>query len=120
MAENLKSYTGGCHCGKVRFTVDADIGRVIACNCSICSKKGHLLAFVGAEQFRLESGEDSLTDYQFNKKNVHHLFCKVCGIQSFTRGIGPGGKPMCSINVRCLDGVDIGALTVVPYDGKSH
>ena len=65
------------------------------------------------------SGDDQLTDYQFNTHNVHHLFCKTCGIQSFTRGAGRDGKPMVSINVRCLDDLDLGTLEVTPYDGKS-
>ena len=67
-------YTGGCHCGKVRFEVDMDLKEVISCNCSMCAKRGSLLAFVPEENFTLLSGEDALTDYQFNKKVIHHLF----------------------------------------------
>lgn len=112
-------YEGGCHCGKVRYAVTTDLQPVISCNCSICAKKGHLLTFASADQFELIAGEDQLTDYQFNRNIVHHLFCKVCGVQSFTRGAGRDGKPMVSINVRCLDGVDPAALAVTAYDGKS-
>lgn len=115
----MKKYSGGCHCGKVRFDVSMEMGRVISCNCSICSKKGGLLAFVGADQFSLLSGENDLSDYQFNKKIIHHLFCKHCGVSSFGRGTGPGGQKMCAINVRCLDGVDVALLNVTPFDGKS-
>ena len=118
MAER-KTYTGGCHCGKVRYEATTDLGKIIACNCSICSKKGHILTFVPAEQFRLLSGEGELTDYQFNKKNIHHLFCPVCGISSFGRGTGRDGKSMASINVRCLEGVEIDKLKVTPFDGRS-
>jgi hypothetical protein len=71
------------------------------------------------EQFRLLSGKDALTDYQFNKMNVHHLFCSTCGIRSFGHGTGPDGKPMYAINVRCLDGVDPASLSVTQVDGKS-
>lgn len=115
-----KTYTGGCHCGAVRYHVTADLDQVINCNCSNCSKVGYLLTFVSADQFVLESGEESLTDYLFNKKIIHHLFCKVCGIHSFGRGVGPDGSEMTAINVRCLDGVDVNTLTVHPYDGKSR
>jgi hypothetical protein len=115
-----KTYTGGCHCGRVRYETTTDLGQLIACNCSICSKKAHVLTFVAAERFRLLSGEGDLTDYQFNKKNVHHLFCRVCGIQSFTHGTSKDGKTMYSINVRCLDGVDLSGLTVTHVDGKSR
>lgn len=118
MAES-KRYQGGCHCGNVRYSVATDLKPVISCNCSICSKKGHLLTFASADQFELIAGEDQLTDYQFNRNIVHHLFCKVCGVQSFTRGTGADGRPMVSINVRCLDGVDPAALAIIPYDGRS-
>jgi hypothetical protein len=118
MTEPTK-HTGGCHCGKVRFEVTADLARVIQCNCSICSKRGYLLTFVPAAEFSLLAGEDALTDYQFNKKIVHHLFCATCGVASFGRGAGPGGAAMVAVNVRCLDGVDPGALTLTPFDGKS-
>jgi hypothetical protein len=114
-----RTYTGGCHCGKVRFEVTTDLGRVMACNCSICAKAGWLLAFAPAEQFTLRSGEDVLTDYQFGKKRIHHLFCRQCGIRSFSRGLTPDGRETSAVNVRCLDGVDVEALTIVPFDGKS-
>jgi hypothetical protein len=115
-----KTYTGGCHCGKVRFEVTADMNRAISCNCSICSKKGYLLNFVPADAFKLSSGDDGLTDYQFNKKKIHHLFCSTCGIQSFARGTGPDGQKTYAVNVRCLDDMDLSKLTVTEFDGKSR
>jgi hypothetical protein len=113
-----KTYTGGCHCGEVRYETTTDLATVMSCNCSICTKRGALWTFVKAEQFALRSGEDSLTDYQFNKKVIHHLFCSVCGIESFARGQAPDGSDTVAINVRCLDGIDIAALTPMPFDGK--
>jgi hypothetical protein len=113
-------YTGSCHCGAVRYTVEADLSQpVVACNCSMCGRSGTMLAFVPIDKFTLEQGSDALTDYQFNQQRIHHLFCNVCGIKSFARGTGPGGKEMAAINVRCLDGVDPGALTVKQFDGRS-
>jgi len=116
----MTKYTGGCHCGNVRYEIDADLSSgVMSCNCSICSKRGYLLAFVAPEQFKLVAGEEALSDYQFNTKAIHHLFCKNCGVGSFCRGAGPDGKIMCGINVRCLDeGVDVSALPVKQVDGK--
>ena len=118
MAE-MRKHSGSCHCGTVRCEVEADIDEAIACNCSICEKRGALLTFVGLPQFKLLSGEDALTDYQFNKKVVHHLFCSKCGVAPFARGVGPGGAEMIAVNVRCLDDVDIEALKIKPFDGKS-
>lgn len=113
-------HTGGCHCGAVRYSVEIDLTKpVIACNCSICQSTGTLLSFVPAESFKLETGEDSLTDYQFNKKVIHHLFCKVCGVRSFARGKGPKG-PTVAVNTRCLDGVNLEALQVTHFDGRSR
>jgi hypothetical protein len=115
-----KTYTGGCHCGAVRYEVTSDLGSVITCNCSICMKRGSLLTFVPVAQFRLLSGQNNLTDYQFASRTIHHLFCKTCGIGSYAMGAMPDGTKMAAINVRCLDGVDIDALKPTPFDGKSR
>jgi hypothetical protein len=117
----LETYSGGCHCGKVRYEVKLDLTNpVLACNCSICGRTGTLLSFVPASQFTLKSGEEVLTDYQFNTKSIHHLFCQVCGIRSFGRGTNPDGTQMVAVNTRCLDGVEPSELQVMQYDGKSR
>lgn len=115
-----KTWQGGCHCGAVRYEVTMKLAGAITCNCSICSKTGTMLNFVPEEQFKLLSGEDSLTDYQFNRNIIHHLFCKRCGVRSFARGKGPDGKGTAAINVRCLDGVDLDAVPTKHFDGKSR
>jgi len=115
-----RTYSGSCQCGKVRYEVSADIGEVMSCNCSRCAKLGWLLAFVPATDFKLISGDDSTTEFQFNKHVIHHLFCSTCGIQSFAQGIGPGGAEMVALNVRCLDGIDLDSLTVKKVDGRSR
>jgi hypothetical protein len=110
---------GGCHCGAVRYRVEVDLSKpVLQCNCSICSRTGALLTFVPASAFTLEKGESSLTDYQFSKKVIHHVFCTVCGVRSFARGVGPNG-PMVAINTRCLDDVEATTFSVRHFDGKS-
>lgn len=113
-----KTYTGGCHCGKVRYEVEAAIDKVMACNCSMCGRTGALLTFVPEEKFKLLSGDGATTDYQFNKHVVHHVFCSTCGIRSFAYGTGPGGKAMRAVNVRCLDDVDPLSFPVNFVDGK--
>jgi hypothetical protein len=114
----MKTYQGGCHCGAVRYEVETDLGLVAECNCSHCYAKGFQLTFVPAEQFRLLSGGDKLTEYRFNKRQIAHLFCKVCGVESFARGKRPDGVDTTAINVRCLEGVDPAALTLKKVDGK--
>jgi hypothetical protein len=81
--------------------------------------KGFVLAFVPATNFKLLSGEDMLTEYRFNKKKIAHLFCKVCGVQSFGRGMDQKGNATVMLNVRCLDGVDLSTLHSGTFDGKN-
>ena len=119
MAES-KTYRGSCHCGNVKYEVQTDLATVLACNCSICSRAGYLLAFVPAEQFKLLSGQDAQSDYQFNTKNIHHLFCTTCGVRSFGHGTGPDGSAMYAINVRTLDAVDLDALNIQKVNGKDR
>jgi hypothetical protein len=117
---NAKTYTGRCHCGKVVYEVTLDLGKVTACNCSMCGKKGTLLTFAPAEAFKLLSGEDALTSYQFNKKVINHNFCATCGVTSFAQGRRPSdGAQLVAINARCLDGVDLATLEVKHFDGRS-
>lgn len=114
-----QTYSGGCQCGAVKYDVSMELGDVIACNCSRCGRLGSLLAFAPAADFTLKSGEGAMTEFRFNKHLIHHLFCKTCGIQSFSRGKGQDGTEMVAINVRCLDGVDPASLNVVHYDGRN-
>lgn len=113
-----KKYQGGCHCGAVAYEVEADLSQSITCNCSICGRSGTILSFVPAASFALQKGEESLTDYTFNKHQIHHLFCKVCGVRSFARGSMPDGTPMVAVNARCLEGIDPFTLTPTQVDGK--
>jgi hypothetical protein len=107
---------GGCHCGLVRFRVTADLDRVTECNCSMCGKKGFLHLIVPPEKFELLSGEGDLSTYTFNTGVAKHTFCKVCGIHPF---YVPRSDPdKIDVNVRCLDGVDVGRLTVKKFDGR--
>jgi len=114
-----KTYQGGCHCGKVNYAVATDLAKTIACNCSICTKRGIIWTFVTPPQFTLQAGADAQADYQFHKKFIHHLFCRSCGVESFARGRTPDGAEMVAINVRCLEGVDFGKLKPMPVDGRS-
>lgn len=110
-------HAGGCHCGRVRFEVmaPADL-EVSECNCSICSKSGYLHLTVPKSRFRLLSGQDQLTTYQFNTGTARHLFCSVCGVKSF---YVPRSHPEgFSVNVRCLDPGTVRSLQVTPVDGR--
>jgi hypothetical protein len=113
----VKNYEGGCHCGRVRFRVIADLSSVSECNCSVCAKKGFLHLIVSTEHFKLLSGADALTTYQFNTGTAKHTFCRDCGIHSF---YVPRSDPeKIDVNVRCLDDVDLTAIDIHPFDGRN-
>jgi hypothetical protein len=111
------THRGGCHCGRVRFEVDAPAQlRVIDCNCSMCNKSGYLHLIVPKERFRLLSGSDALTTYEFNTRTAKHLFCSVCGVKSFyVPRSHPDGY---SVNARCLDEGTAEDMAIVRSDGK--
>lgn len=115
-----KTYAGSCHCGAVKFEVRTDLGKVMQCNCSMCARAGYLLTFVPAAQFKLLSGEGATTDYLFNKKHIHHVFCTTCGVRSFAHSQAPDGSDMRAVNVRCLEGVEPETLTLTKFDGRSR
>ena len=116
-SDAMITHTGGCHCGRVRFEVTAPTRlKVSDCNCSICSKSGYLHLIVPKSRFRILSGEDWLTTYEFNTRTAKHLFCSVCGIKSFyvPRSFPEGY----SVNARCLDEGTVEEVTVTETDGK--
>ena len=112
-------YHGSCQCGAVRFEVDVDLEHTVTCNCSRCQRLGSVLAFTPETNFKLESGNDVLSEYLFNKHTIHHLFCKICGIESFARAKGKDGMPMIAVNANCLEGVEPRKLPSRHVDGRS-
>ena len=109
-------FEGGCHCGKVRFKVQIDTPEALACNCSICAKKGFINLIVESEHFLLLQGEEHLSTYRFNTQTAEHRFCKTCGIHPFSRPRSHPGSY--DVNARCLD-AGFAFLTVAPFDGQN-
>lgn len=110
-------YQGGCHCGRVRFEVDApERLEVEDCNCSICAKSGFLHLIVPASRFRLIAGEDDLETYTFNTGVARHRFCRHCGIKSFY--IPRSNPDGIDVNARCLDTVPFD-MRIVSFDGQN-
>ena len=111
-----RAMEGGCHCGRVRFRVTADLDGVTVCNCSICTKKGILHLIVPPERFELLSGRDDLATYTFNTGVARHTFCRHCGMHPF---YVPRSDPdKIDVNARCLDDVDLSAITLKHFDGR--
>ncbi len=113
----MTTHKGGCHCGRVRFEVDAPA--VIAateCNCSICQMSGYLHLIVAADDFRLLTGADDLETYTFNTGVAKHRFCRHCGIKSFY--IPRSHPDGVSVNIKCLDPATIERVDVTTFDGR--
>jgi len=115
----LVTHRGGCHCGRVRFEVEAP-ARIdaIECNCSICRMSGFLHLIVPASRFRLLQGADVLIEYTFNTGVARHRFCCVCGIKSF---YVPRSHPDgIDVNVHCLEPATIEAISISPFDDANR
>jgi hypothetical protein len=113
----MARYTGGCHCGRVRFAVDADLADATECNCSVCTKKGFVHVIVPRAQFVLEAGEGEISTYRFGTGVAQHHFCRTCGIASY---YVPRSHPdAIDVNARCLDGVDVSQLRPRLFDGRN-
>lgn len=111
-------HTGGCHCGAVRFKLSAPAEVVVNdCNCSVCYKKQNRHFIIPQTKFTLLQGEDYLTTYRFNTGVAKHMFCKVCGVQSFY-------QPRCTpdgygIAPHCVDPGTITDIKIEAFDGQN-
>lgn len=113
----MPTYQGSCHCGKVAFEFDGTIDNGLECNCSVCHRKGAIWYAIDDEHFRIMTGQADLTTYQFGTRMAKHYFCRCCGVSTFSN---PRIAPeRWVVNLRCVDGVDLVALKVHPFDGRN-
>ena len=112
-------HRGDCHCGHVRFEMDAPaIIDALDCNCSICRMTGFLHLIVPAAYSRLLAGEDALVKYRFNTGTARHLFCRHCGVKAF---YVPRSQPNgFSVNVRCIDAGAIEDIAISEFDDNDR
>jgi hypothetical protein len=109
------TYTGSCHCGAVRFEAAIDLAAETSrCNCSSCRKTRFWKAIVMPDSFRLLRGEESLAEYQFGSRSIHHRFCRNCGIKPFGQGHLPDLGAFYAVNLACLDDASDAALAAAP------
>jgi len=109
---------GSCHCGRIAFEIDGEIGTVLDCNCSMCLRRGGLLWFLTPDKFRLKTPRENLSTYTFNKHIIQHHFCNHCGISPFGEGKSPKGEAMVAVNARCVEGFDPQSAKIQHYDGR--
>lgn len=101
-------YRGSCHCGKLAFEVEGEIQGAMACNCSMCIRKGSLMWFVPRDRLQVFTPEADIGTYTFNKHVIKHRFCRVCQ-----------GNLMAAINIRCIKGIDPESVPLKHFDGRS-
>lgn len=114
-------HKGQCHCGSVKFTVRLEKGLIDPrhCNCSMCKRRGAVVASVELKDLVIDQGEDVLSLYQFNTHTAKHYFCSKCGI--YTHHQRRSDPKLYSFNIACLEGVDPFVLKHVPVlDGEDH
>ena len=112
-------YRGSCHCGNVAFEVEGTIDSALACNCSMCQRKGSLLWFVPRDTMKLLTPQSSASSYTFNKHVIKHRFCPNCGIHPFGEGVDPKGNAIAAINVRCLEGIELEKVPTKQFNGRA-
>ncbi len=112
-------YRGSCHCGNVAFEVEGEIASALACNCSMCQRKGSLLWFVPRAELHLLTPDENASTYTFNKHKIKHRFCAKCGIHPYGEALDPKGNHVAAINIRCLEDIDLAGIPVTHYDGRA-
>ena len=123
----MTTYNGSCHCGAVRFKVDAQIDHARECDCSVCSKRGILTFRVGSGALQMLTPIDELATYRWGTKTATDYFCQRCGILPFRKPSLPtqdeqkrGVQPFegWAINLRCIDGLDLTPLPRIKIRGS--
>jgi len=120
--KGVKRYTGGCHCGAVRFAVELDLAEGAArCNCSVCMKTAVTGRIVKPSAFTLLSDEAGLGVYEWGASISKRFFCPRCGVHCFGRGyLEEVGGDYASVNVNCFDDVDPWQLSIIYWDGRHN
>jgi hypothetical protein len=112
-------YKASCHCGKVAFEFEGEVKEALACNCSMCQRKGSLLAFMPRSALKLLTPEDAASTYTFNKHRIRHRFCANCGTAPYAEATDPKGQPTAAVNIRCVEGIDLASIQVTHFDGRA-
>ncbi|THT99001.1 GFA family protein [Lampropedia puyangensis] len=114
-------HRASCHCGSVVLELSLPDGVVNPrrCDCSLCRRRGAIVASVPLDGIRILKGQEYLKLYQFNTFTAKHYFCSHCGI--YTHHQRRSTPHEYGYNVACLEGVNPLTLEHVPtYDGVHH
>jgi hypothetical protein len=114
----MNEYLASCHCGSIKFSLQADIDELVVCDCSLCAKRTAVMVTVQRDMLKVMSGEDALSLYQWNTGKARHYFCSTCGIYTFHQR--RTDENVFSVNVSCIQGIDPTKIPVRHVDGKSR
>ena len=117
-----RTYTGGCHCGAIRFEVSLDPSQPAGrCNCSVCTKISPTSRIVKPGAFKLLQGEEHCSVYEWGFKVSRRFFCKHCGVHCFAFGhLAELGGDYVGINLNCIDDFDRGTIAISYWDGRHN
>ncbi len=111
----MTAFKGACHCGAVRFAIDAALTEMTTCDCTLCVKKNALMIKVHESELAVTAGGESLATYRWNTGVAQHHFCTTCGVYTFHRK--RSDPAYFGVNVFCLEGFDPASLPIRATDG---
>ncbi|MEZ4742902.1 MAG: GFA family protein [Bdellovibrionota bacterium] len=119
--KDAKKYKSSCHCGSVELELNLPNGfeDIRRCSCSMCRRRGAIVASVLLENLKVVKGKDCLTLYQFNTMTAKHFFCSKCGV--YTHHQRRSNPHQYAFNMGCIEGINPFELGEIPLkDGVNH
>tara|TARA_B100000579_G_C22263959_1_gene590678 strand:+ start:106 stop:474 length:369 start_codon:yes stop_codon:yes gene_type:complete len=120
MIKNNKLELLTCHCKEIQIELKLEKGfeELVRCNCSLCKRRGYIMAKIKLKNLKVIKGQDKLSVYKFGKKYLtEHFFCKICGIYTHHRSYT--NPENYEYNIACIDKVDTFKYKDIPvFDGE--
>ena len=120
MIKNNKLELLTCHCKEIQIELKLEKGfeELVRCNCSLCKRRGYIMAKIKLENLKIIKGQDKLSVYKFGKKHLaEHFFCKICGIYTHHRSYT--NPENYEFNVACIDKADTFKYKDIPvFNGE--
>ena len=117
----MTTHKATCHCGAVELAIDIPHGLtgLTRCDCSVCRRKGAVMAYTDLDKLQVVKGVDKLSLYTFNTHTAKHYFCSICGI--YTHHQRRSNPNHYGVNVGCIEGIDPRDFEPVAWgDGVNH
>ncbi|KAK6958453.1 hypothetical protein Daesc_001254 [Daldinia eschscholtzii] len=141
--EAAKIHTGGCHCGAVTLAIKSKPidstydGLIMECDCSICTRNAYCWIYPNKPQVTIV-GASGMGYYSFGGGVWRKSFCRTCGVSVHNRIEDYSPEQIekelpveqrqwardhldwSPVNLRVIDGVDLGALNVTRVNGSER